>query len=181
MFFLGIAAFLLFFLSDWNDWRFHKAPLRLCFPAGILLLAASLVVQAVQNAAPVGPAVQIPAGCLGLICLWFLLRSLFFDLSAADAYARQDPRRPVCTTGMYALCRHPGVLWSAPLLLCLWLAVGLPLLSAGTYFVLNLLLGLFEDLLVFPAVLAGYDEYRKSTPFLLPNGASIRAAFPCKR
>ena len=40
---LCVLAFALFFLGDANDWRWGKAALRLCFPAGLALLAAALV------------------------------------------------------------------------------------------------------------------------------------------
>ena len=34
----GVGAFLLFFLSDYNDWRWSRRSLRVCFPLGMLLL-----------------------------------------------------------------------------------------------------------------------------------------------
>jgi hypothetical protein len=40
---------------------------------------------------------------------------------------------------------------------------------------LNVLLVWFEDARVFPARLAGYEEYRRRTPFLLPTRESVRA------
>ena len=33
----------------------------------------------------------------------------------------------------------------------------------------------FEDRCVFPAKLKGYDDYRRTTPFLLPSRQSVRA------
>lgn len=36
----GVGAFLLFFLSDYNDWRWSRRSLRVCFPLGMLLLTA---------------------------------------------------------------------------------------------------------------------------------------------
>jgi protein-S-isoprenylcysteine O-methyltransferase Ste14 len=89
--------------------------------------------------------------------------------------ARPGEERAVCTTGVYALCRHPGVLWFAGVYGCLWLTVGLPLWEAALYCGLNVLLVAFEDLCVFPARLEGYDAYRVQTPFLLPTRQSIRA------
>ena len=76
---------------------------------------------------------------------------------------------------MYALCRHPGVLWFAGLYGCLWAAAGVPLWEAALYSGLNVLLVIFEDRCVFPARLEGYGAYQASTPFLLPNRRSIRA------
>ena len=104
-----------------------------------------------------------------------MIYTLFFALPVEASYTAPGKKRPACTTGIYALCRHPGVLWFAGLYGCLWAGGGLPLWEAALFSGLNVLLVLFEDLCVFPAVLEGYDAYRRSTPFLLPNRRSIRA------
>jgi len=101
---------------------------------------------------------------------------LFFALPAEASYAKPGEKRAACTTGVYALCRHPGVLWFAGLYLCVWLGFGLPLWEAALYSGLNVLLVLFEDRCVFPARLEGYERYQRTTPCLIPNAASIRAA-----
>ena len=36
---LGLCAFALFFLSDWNDWKWKRRELRPCFPLGGVLLS----------------------------------------------------------------------------------------------------------------------------------------------
>ena len=41
---LSLCGFALFFLSDCNDWRWGRRALRVCFPAGGLLLAISGIV-----------------------------------------------------------------------------------------------------------------------------------------
>ena len=56
-------------------------------------------------------------------------------------------------------------------------AFGLPLSFALLCTGLNVALVVFEDRRVFPARLAGYDDYRRTTPFLLPTAGSIRACF----
>ena len=176
---LGCLSFCLLFLGDWNDWKWSLPPLRLCFPAGALLLAVSTIrlVKWDQAVLPAGGKIVftlLAAGFLGL-----LVYTLFFALPAKEAYARQGTHRPACTTGVYALCRHPGVLWFAGLYLCLWAAAGVPLAAVLAYCGLNLLLAAFEDVFVFPARLAGYDAYRRTTPFLLPSRGSLRAC--CKQ
>ena len=37
---LGFAGFILFFISDANDWKLSCRALKLCFPVGFVLLAA---------------------------------------------------------------------------------------------------------------------------------------------
>ena len=166
---LGLAGFILFFISDVNDWKLSCRALKLCFPIGFALLAAGTA-WALLNS-PACWAVLIFATLL----LALEIYTLFFALSAKEAYTCQGQARPVCKSGVYALCRHPSVLWFAGLYLCLWAAAGLALRAAVFFSVLDVLLVLFEDRYVFPARLDGYDDYRAETPFLLPNRQSIRA------
>lgn len=54
-------------------------------------------------------------------------------------------------------------------MLSLTLAAGFPLSSLIVYTGLNLLLVLFEDRVVFPSVLSGYEQYCRKVPMLLPR------------
>ncbi|MGI5936434.1 MAG: hypothetical protein ACOX7I_06510 [Oscillospiraceae bacterium] len=74
---------------------------------------------------------------------------------------------------MYSLCRHPGVLWLSLFFICLSVFTAFSIHSAAAYIVLDILLALFEDIVVFPRLLDGYGEYRKRVPFLIPNADSI--------
>ena len=172
---LGIAGFALFFASDYNDWRLARKGLKCCFPLGALLLVIGTCLDAQPAAAPLYGWLRIAVLVLAAVFLALEIYTLFFALPVEASYARPGEKRPACTTGVYALCRHPGVLWFAGLYGCLWLAAGLPLWEAALYTGLDVLLVIFEDLCVFPAQLNGYDAYRAQTPFLLPNRQSIRA------
>lgn len=171
---LGCLSFCLFFLGDWNDWKWSLPGLRCCFPIGILLLtvATAHLAEPGKTFLPIG--IKAVFYLLGAGFLGLLIYTLFFALPAKEAYAQQGDRRQTLTNGIYALCRHPGVLWFTGLYLCLW-AVGVPLSAVLLYCGLDLLLVVFEDFFVFPARLAGYDAYRQTTPFLLPNRGSLRA------
>ncbi len=176
MIWMGTLAFAALFLGDWNDWKWGRKPLRLCFPAGCLLLLAATVTSLFQGTGCASGPVR---GLFWLLAAAFLALeadALFFALPRAASYGQPGRDRATQTAGMYALCRHPGVLWLAGLFLCLW-PLGLPLGEALLYSVLNLLLAAFEDCRVFPARLTGYDAYRRETPFLLPTPASVRRCF----
>ena len=112
---------------------------------------------------------------LAVFFFGLLVYTLFFALPVEASYARPGEERGACTTGVYTLCRHPGVLWFAGLYGCLWAAGGLPLWEAAVLSGLNVGLVVFEDRCVFPAKLKGYDDYRRTTPFLLPSRQSVRA------
>lgn len=173
----GCLAFLLFFLSDWNDWRGKKRGLRWSFPAGTILLAGNLLILSLRGKPPVHGVVRVFFSVLAAVMAGLLFYSLFFALPLKESYGAPGQERRACTSGVYALCRHPGVLWLAGGLICLWPAAGLSPAAVVLYTVLNILLVTFEDRLVFPALLTGYDEYRKVTPFLIPGRASIQACF----
>lgn len=174
---LGLGGFALFFLSDYNDWRPASPALKACFPAGGLLLAAGTVLETWRGTPPTAGWLRGLLFVLGAVFLALLVHALFFALPVQASYAGPGKKRPACTTGVYALCRHPGVLWFAGLYGCLWLAAGLPLWEAAVYSGLNLLLVVFEDRCVFPARLEGYGAYQADTPFLLPTRRSIRACW----
>ena len=171
----GVGAFLLFFLCDYNDWRWSRLSLRACFPLGALLLAAGTVWEIWRGTPPLHGWFRGAAALLAVFFFGLLVYTLFFALPVEASYARPGEERGACTTGVYALCRHPGVLWFAGLYGCLWAAGGLPLWEAAVLSGLNVGLVIFEDRCVFPAKLKGYDDYRRTTPFLLPNRQSVRA------
>ncbi len=174
---MGLCAFLLFFMSDYNDWRWGYRGLRGCFPLGILLLAAGTILSIREGEPLLSGWARGVTVILAALFFVLLVHALFFALPANASYARPGERRPVCVKGVYALCRHPGVLWFMGLYTCLWLSCGLPIWQAVLYSGLDVLLVAFEDRCVFPEKLEGYGDYQVSTPFLLPNRRSIRTCW----
>ena len=143
------------------------------FPLGALLLAAGTVWGDLAGTPPLHGGSGARRRCWRC-SFWTSGLYAFFALPVEASYARPG-EEGACTTGVYALCRHPGVLWFAGLYGCLWAAGGLPLWEAAVLSGLNVGLVIFEDRCVFPAKLKGYDDYRRTTPFLLPNRQSVRA------
>lgn len=174
-FWLGIAAFALFFLSDYNDWRLSRRELKFCFPLGVLLLVSGTALDARRGTPLASGWIRGLLFALAAAFLALLVYTLFFALPVEASYARPGQKRTACTTGVYALCRHPGVLWFAGLYVCLSAATGLPLWEAVVLSGLNVGLVAFEDRCVFPERLEGYEAYQAVTPFLLPSRDSIRA------
>lgn len=178
---VGGAAFALFFLYDLNSVLWKDRLLHGSFTLGCLLLAAATA--AGLWAAWPGRALLRPARlmCLAgaVVCLALLVYTLFFALPFDETYRREENGgRPVCDRGMYALCRHPGILWFFLLYLLLGLAAApSPLLGQGLFYSLcNLLYAVFQDLWTFPRTFCDYRQYQSKTPFLLPTPASIRRA-----
>jgi protein-S-isoprenylcysteine O-methyltransferase Ste14 len=115
-------------------------------------------------------------GSMALISFLLMFYTLFFSLPFTETYIKLNKNNNVVDTGMYSLCRHPGVLWFAFFFLFLWLASGKTIMMwAGIIWTgLNILLVYIEDTIIFPKELIGYNEYKKRVPFILPNYRTIK-------
>lgn len=168
MLILGIIAFLLFVLGDINDAFFRKKYLKPCFILGLIMLSLATVCRMDISKA------RVVWFVLAAIFLSYLCKSLFGSFSVSEAYTDAPQEREVCDTGLYALCRHPGILFFAGLYICLHFGVSLPVADTAIYIVLNLALAALEDGIFFPKLLSGYDEYKMKVPFLIPTAESIK-------
>ena len=178
--FLGIAAFALYFLYDINSFRWKTRILRWAFALGTVLIVIATgldLLHAWKAQAFAGTAdLLLLAGA----CLWFglLIYCLFFALPFQQTYTEQVTGNHVYSGGVYALCRHPGILCFFFMYLMLGLAA-LPesLLRNGMVFsLLDLLYAWFQDRVTFPKTFCDYGKYQKAVPFLIPTRASIRMA-----
>lgn len=178
---LGLLAFLLFLCYDLGSLH-GKRRAYLLFLAGCVLLISSALLLLWQGRAllTVRPTASLFWGIGVLFSLVLLCRALFFALPAKEAYHGGGQ---LVSTGWYALCRHPGALCFAGTTLCLWgllqtpgATVALLLWNAAEFFYV-----LWQDRFLFPRTIAGYEEYRRETPFLIPTAASLRAALTKSR
>ncbi len=174
MFWVGIIAFALFVLSDLNDMLDFGKAFKISFWIGSALLLISVIYQCLNGSVHTSVTGVVFAAVFAVVFLILMLYSLFGSFSVEEGYLSPGTKRSVYTKKMYALCRHPGVLWFAFLMACLYF-MGLSLTAAVTYTVLNIALAAFEDIVVFPAILSGYEEYRHRTRFLIPDIGGIRA------
>lgn len=165
---VGVIGFLLFVLGDVNDAYIRKRALKPCFSIGLFLLA-------------IATACRFDTGKLQPVWLadsavfaFFLFKSLYGSFSNSEAYADKPETREVTSEGLYALCRHPGVLFFCGMYICLHFGIGLPWIDTILYIVLNILLAFFEDRFFFPEFLDGYDQYRENVPFLIPTKESLK-------
>ena len=168
---IGAAAFFLMLLGDINDCAWHRGAMRLCFPTGLVLLAAATALR--LDYSSIEAAWCAVSGAFLLVLLYVL----FGSFSVKNAYVRQDLGRRVYDKGFYALCRHPGVLFFAGLYVSLHYAFALPWPDAVLYSAFNLLLAAAEDKWFFPRSIGGYDEYKKRVPFLIPTSDGIKEIF----
>ena len=182
---LGMLGFLLFFLYDVNSFTWRSRLLHKSFALGVTLLAAATVLDlaaALRMGAFSGlkDLILLVAGAL---CLAALVYCLFFALPFAETYQDTDGPPAVCDRGVYALCRHPGVLCMLGMYL-FWGLGALPatMLRNGLIFSgFNTVYVCFQDRMTFPRTFPDYSDYQKNVPFLIPTGASIRAAWRTRR
>lgn len=169
---LGTVGFLLYMIYDVNSVLWKYGLLQKFFAAGSLCVAGSAV-WALWTTQIAQPVFFVGA----FLFLFLLIYTLFFALPFSETYLEESKRRLAYMEGVYSLCRHPGVLWFAGVYLCLWGVSGKVLW--GIYFISMILWDylyvVFQDLWTFPKTFVNYEEYKKQTPFLLPNRESIRA------
>ena len=139
---IGSIGFLCCFLYDHNSIRLKKSFLHPFFSIGCFLIAVStgLVIRSCWPRR--GSSFFISAVFLtaAILFLGLLIYTLFFALPFDETYVKENHERLAYTEGVYALCRHPGVLWFAGFYFCLagFLGSGkamglLESLSCGTY------------------------------------------------
>lgn len=75
---MGLGAFVLFFLSDYNDWRLSRRELSGCFPAGGALLAAGTALEIRRGAPFVSGWLRWPLAGLAALFAALLIYTLFF-------------------------------------------------------------------------------------------------------
>ena len=182
---MGSAAFLLYFLYDLNSILWKRRVLTACFAAGTLFLALASAGLVLRAAGRVGFGNLSPLWLvLSFASFLLLMDALFFALPADRAYqGLAEGDGVTVTTGMYALCRHPGVLWL--MLVYLFLFLAFPerdLILGGILFsFLDLCYVILQDRWTFPRQFADYNAYQKTTPFLLPDRQSIKRALQTRR
>ncbi len=174
---LGVLAFGLFFLYDINSVLWQDKVLHKSFFAGCMILAVSTVLFTIKFFSS-ERIHMIQWICLLLTIISFLLfiYTLFFALPFDKTYREMEGPACVYTGGIYSLCRHPGVLWMFFFYVFLggFLNSFTVILIGIVYSILNIAYVVLQDCWTFPKTLAGYDEYKNTTPFLIPTKDSIK-------
>ncbi|MGI6202705.1 MAG: hypothetical protein ACOYID_04785 [Eubacteriales bacterium] len=181
---VGAFSYVLFLIYDINSVKANLPALRLLFGLGTVLLGCSSVAVAFLSRGFAHAATPVFAAVAAAF-LALTIYSLFFALPPKSTYIDGQPK--LCATGMYALCRHPGVLWLTLMYATVFGALPCTLTLVGglIFSALDVLYALFQDVWTFPRIFPEYGEYKRSVPFLLPSPASVRlavsgrAAVPC--
>lgn len=185
----GVLGFCLFGLYDVNSVIWKIKAIHSSFAAGCILLvigSAGLGYEALAAGGPAGVCDYILIS-LGILNMFLLIYTLFFALPFEETYCSREGKKDgicrveeksnVCDRGVYALCRHPGVLWFFFFFFFCGLALHSKLFFTGglIFSACNLGYVIFQDIWTFPKTFSDYEEYKKKTPFLIPDWKSIKA------
>lgn len=175
---MGLIAFVFFVLYDINSIIIKHKLFKCCFFAGTLLLttATAGIIVTSWNLHKINIVRIISFGIPAILFFLLLIYTLFFAIPFKNTYIQASEPSKLCNNGVYALCRHPGVLWFIGFYTFLGLAFWIPLLfAAATIFsVLNIFYVMFQDRWVFVKCFERYDDYKSDTPFLIPNSDSLK-------
>ena len=179
--YLGTTAFVLYLLYDINSFFWQRRIPRLFFMTGTLLLGSATVLDLITAwrsgfFAGIGDILLLAGSILFFAALIY---SLFFALPFKETYTDQQTGNRVYDRGVYALCRHPGILFFFGMYLFAGFAAlpGPMLIHNLVFSFLNLAYAWFQDRVTFPRTFCDYPDYRKRVPFLIPTCESIRTAF----
>lgn len=176
---LVILAFAVMGASDLAKMRGRAARGNVLFLAGMITLAAAGLLSALGGARfHLALALRIVFFALAALGLWGEYSALFVSLPAGDTYLGAKAPGQLVDSGLYALCRHPGGLFLPLMSISLALALTSRSLLIDSLLasLLNLLYIRFQDRVVFPQTIPGYDSYRQRVPFLVPTAQSIARA-----
>jgi len=108
---------------------------------------------------------------IGAIFFFFLLfYSNFIEIGLKSPYSYSSERYAL-DSGSYGLVRHPGFLWlllALIMLVLIYKHIQFTLISIYMI-VMNFILILIEDIILFPRIFKNYREYKKEVPFIIPR------------
>lgn len=174
MIFLGCIAFLLYFIYDFNQGWLKKRLLQPCFFIGSLLLCYATGKILYNEFIWPQNIISVLLIMLSLINAVLLFYTLFLAIPFEKTYLNEC-FETVVDTGVYGLCRHPGVLFFSTFYLFMALGIhSMYFFGVGVIFsVLNFLYVLFQDKIYFPKCFKNYGTYQKLVPFIIPNKQSL--------
>lgn len=176
--FIGILAFILFYFYDVNQVIFKKRLLNHFFFIGCFLLIVATFILVYEHLQFINFSIhQLLTLTLAIICFILLIYTLFFSLPFDDTYIENsNEKNKCCQTGMYALCRHPGVLWMFGFYFMLALSFNTLMfyLACIIFNLMNVIYIVIQDHWTFMHQFIDYQDYKLQVPFLLPNKNSIK-------
>ncbi len=175
---IGIFGFLVIHFFDFVSLKRIPVAKPFIWILGGSSLAYSLILVCFAPDKLQLPIWSIWLGWVLLITSLILLAySLFVNLPFRKTYIAAGVGNRLITTGLYAMVRHPGVIWFILFMLSLILVSksSLLLIAAPIFILLDIVLVIVQDKFFFTRMFADYITYQRETPMLMPNRQSINA------
>jgi len=174
----GCLGFLVAHLFDIVSLKRLPGAKPFTWSLGSSLLLYSLVMVCIQpNKLPLPIWSTWLGWALLTISLLLLIYSLFINLPLRKTYIATGVGDKLIKSGLYALVRHPGVIFFTLAMLSLILVTksSLLLIAAPIFILLDIVLVIVQDRFFFVRMFDGYGSYQQETPMLVPNRQSISA------
>lgn len=174
---IGCLAFILLYIFDYNKIEAKLQWLNSFFAVGVMILAYSSwrVIFLPSDGFLVPVVLSTVFYSLAGVSALFMLYALFGALPFKKTYVKGDSNQLI-DTGVYALCRHPGVWGFFLMYLFAFAASGKwnVLFACVLWTVMDIIHVWVQDKYFFPKTLPGYQQYQNSTPFLIFNKGSFK-------
>ena len=174
---IGCLAFICFGIFDLNKIKYMHKTINSLVILGSLVITFSTVMIIISNySMRISTLLQWILLLSAIFALFLMIYTIFFAVSFKKTYIETNKGNTVVNTGMYALCRHPGVFWFFLFYLFLGLAFSnkLLLIAGFVWTSIDVIYVYIQDRWIFPIILEDYHAYQKQVPFLLPNKTSLR-------
>lgn len=169
-FVLAAAGLILYLLYDFGSVKGRQGVWPYLFYMGSALWLADVAISLVKAGPCMHAVLLLPAILFLLLTAYAVFFAIPFDGKALKG------EQTVFTKGVYALCRHPGVMF---------LVIGLLFLSGAfasvslwksclSVSVCNFLYAAVQDVWTFPKTLRGYDAYKHETRCFLITPGSVK-------
>jgi len=176
---VGIFGFIIIHLFDIVSLKKIPSGAKPCvWVVGGGLLVYSLIMLCLQsNTLPLPIWLTWLGWGLLTLSLLLLIYSLFINLPFRKTYVATGVGDKLITSGLYALVRHPGVMWFVLFMLSLILVSksNLVLIAMPIFIVLDIVLVIVQDKFFFIRMFDDYKSYQRKTPMLVPNRRSINS------
>lgn len=167
--FLCFLCYTLCFISDTLELRSGKKTVlsRILFLLGCMGLAALFLLTFFEWEAFSVSLPNLFPSFVFVLSVIMLLYSVFPAVSSETS----DGKKVLVSSGLYSLCRHPGLwfMWAC----CLSFYFMCPTLTCGLLSIVSALCDflyvLYQDMYVFPVTIDGYEKYKETVPFLFPR------------
>ncbi len=182
---IGSIGFFFYFIYDINSISKNYSSLQKGFLIGTIFVAAASIGMLVSGWKMIDWESLLTYILLlgGMVLFAMLIYTLFFALPFEATYVEKNRERLAYTEGVYAICRHPGVLWYAGMYLCMagMIKTRESAIQAIVFILWNVAYIILQDCFIFPQTFRNYKEYKKMTPFLFPNRKSIKRCWKTRK